>query len=197
MDPFVAWDTSSRGLREYWRMHGQCIRVERYFHFSCACGRTTFSAESFVNCSGCGMSLAARRVQKRLWIQGTSHYHGVVVAPGRVGIAVPVDHPADRHEAVIRDFVRVGSFKPDGFTPHPHSGAFGQVLNIFNGHAHIFVPGQNYSICVSLSCLEVQTRAEWDRLQKLRPLDHRGDDNCSARISSFTSPCNGLVVLPA
>jgi len=52
----------------------------------------------------------------------------------------------------VGDRVKVVPLKPAG-DPHPHAGAVGQVMDIFNGHAHVVIG--DFGICVSTSCLKV------------------------------------------
>lgn len=145
------------------------IRVERRFHFSCSCGATTVSGESTIACRGCGRSLAVRRVRKQQRVPGSSAYYGVAL-PAHQPETGKVDSSTKHRPAQICDFVRVSRLKPDRITPHPHAGAVGQVKDIFNVHAHIVVVknGERHSICVSVSCLEVLTRAEWPQMRRFQ-----------------------------
>jgi len=56
----------------------------------------------------------------------------------------------------LGDQVRVGPSTPSG-SPHPHAGAVGRVMDIFEGHAYVMVESAEpqYHICVSLSCLDL------------------------------------------
>lgn len=142
------------------------IRVGRYFHFSCSCGTTTITGQSNVICRRCGNSLAVRRVRKQQRIPGGSVYYGVVLSTGQhqpasSGSPQPAEADVSREKQPVMgilSLVRVGRFKPDGITPHPHAGAVGQVMDIFNDHAHVVVAGGRYGICVSVSCLEAASR---------------------------------------
>ena len=136
------------------------IRIERRFHFSCSCGTTTVSGESRVTCGGCGRFLAVRRVRKSQRIPGSSRYYGVAL-PSYQPKTAEGDLSSTSRPAKVCDFVRVSRLKPDRITPHPHADVVGQVKDIFHGHAHIVAMknGERYSICVSVSCLEVLARA--------------------------------------
>ena len=138
------------------------VRVERRFHFSCSCGTTTVTGDRTVTCRGCGKSLAVRRVRKQQRIPGSSAYYGVVLPASELETVEASDSSKDVRPARTCDFVRVGRFKPDGTSPHPHAGALGQVMDTFNGRAHLVImeKGKRFSICVSVSCLEVLARAE-------------------------------------
>jgi hypothetical protein len=130
------------------------IRVERRFHYFCFCGTTTVTANSRIRCAGCGKSLAVRRVRNRARIPGFGAYYGVVLWALHPALAETNDLRGRRCAVEIGDLVRVGPFKPDGITPHPHTDVIGQVRDFFNGHAHVVVMGGHYGICVSVSCLE-------------------------------------------
>jgi hypothetical protein len=130
------------------------IRVERRFHYFCVCGTTTVTANSTATCAGCEKSFVVRRVKKRAWIPGFGAYYGVVLSTVQPETAKANDASGKRRRVETGDLVRVGPFKPDGITPHPHAGAVGHVMDIFNGHAHVVVMGGHHGICVSVSCLE-------------------------------------------
>lgn len=160
---------------ETWRARGVPeIRVERCFHFSCSCGAKTVSSGSTVTCRECGRTLAVRRVKKQQRFAGQSVYYGDVLSAdqpepsvnSQCEPATAVFHGTEeinnssgtKSTVEICDLVRVGRFKPDGVTLHPHAGVVGRVKDIFNGHAHVVVLGGHYGICVSVSCLEPQMR---------------------------------------
>jgi hypothetical protein len=130
------------------------IRVEDRFHYFCTCGTTTVTANSTVTCGGCGRCLALRRVRKRARIPGFGAYYGVVLSALHPALAEDNYSRGRRCAVEIGDLVRVGPFKPDGITPHPHAGVVGQVRDVFNGHGHVVVMGGHCGICVSVSCLE-------------------------------------------
>jgi len=146
------------------------IRVDRRYHFSCSCGTTTVSGQSTVTCAGCGKSFSVRRVRKPQRIPGFSPYYGIALSAHQPETA-EIESSSTCRPAQVCDFVRVARLKPDRITPHPHAGALGQVMDIFSGHAHIIVKknGACYSICVSVSCLEVLRRAEWPQPRQFQP----------------------------
>jgi hypothetical protein len=148
------------------------IRVERGFHFSCSCGAKTVTSSGAVTCGLWGKSLSIRKASKQQRISGESAYYGVVLPAdqpepsvnGQCEPAAVVFHGTEeinnssgtKSTVEICDLARVGRFKPDGVTLHPHAGVVGRVKDIFNGHAHVVVKGGHYGICVSVSCLEPQ-----------------------------------------
>jgi hypothetical protein len=129
------------------------ISVERQFRFQCSCGATTESGEKKVICTGCGNTLAIRRVRRHKQRGSTIAYYGKTlrvrrvekhsarftkwfknVLPSAPQILRDV-HDEPRWEPEIYELrplliegahVRVGPTSPDG-KPHPHAGKTGRI----------------------------------------------------------------------